>query len=193
MFEDLSFEKERKIRGDLTLAFRQSIDNCMGKLRFSMDEEITQEIRERIAAFLIAELVNEMPVVPYLSVWQEGSAEIFHAYMSPKIKQLCGYSPSELAQIGYNNIVRGDIIRFFRQQDGTSEAEKSISEARQKRVTGFMDTRSWEGCYKIEKKNGQQAWVIDRATITRFRNIIKGNIICLSSGILLETTELIET
>jgi len=35
-------------------------------------------------------------------------------------------------------------------------------------------------------------WVIDRSTNTRFRNTVKNNIICLSSGLLLETTELFE-
>jgi hypothetical protein len=120
-----------------------------------MDPEIDQQLRERIAAPIFDEAVNELPAVPYLAVWEGGAGEIAHAYMSPKIETLCGYSPRELAERGYINIVGDDIISFFRDED-------------------------------------TYAWVIDRSVITRFRNACRGNVICLSSGILLESTELLE-
>jgi hypothetical protein len=186
------FESVQKIRQDLTALFHQAIDESLSVLKVTMDGEIEQEIRERIAVLMFDGMVNDMPMVPYLAVWEDGADDIVHAYMSPKIETLCEYTPRELQGIGYINIVRGDIISFYREISGVEEKVNPISEAREKRVAGFLENRNWEGCYKIEKKGGQPAWVIDRCTITRFRNTVKGNIICLSGGILQETTELLE-
>ncbi len=190
MLEDSTFESVQKIRGDLIVIFRQVVDKSLARLKIKMDEEIEEELRERIAVLIFNELVNDMPITSYLAVWEDGAAEIVHAYLSPRFEILSGYSSLEIEEIGYHNLVRGDIIRFYREESGVEERVKPISEAKRKRINGFMDSRKWEGCYRIEKKNGKQAWVIDRSTITRFRNTLKDNIICLSSGILLETTEL---
>lgn len=180
------------LRIDLTMLFQQSIDDSLSALKIKMDWEIEQEIRERISVLIFDEIVNDMPMVPYLAVWEDGANEIVHAYMSPKIESLCEYTPRELKQTGFINIVRGDILSFYRENSSVEEKVNRLAEAKEKRVAGFLENRNWEGCYKIEKKGGQLAWVIDRSTITRFRNTINGKIICLSSGILLETTELLE-
>jgi len=177
---------------DLTALFQPTIASSMSALKIEMDREIEQEIRERIAVLIFDEIVNDIPMVPYLAVWEDGANEIIHAYMSPKMEVLCDYTPEELQRIGYINIVRGDIISFYREESGVEERVNPIAEAKQKRVAGFLENKNWEGCYRIEKKGGTLAWVIDRSTITRFRNTVKNNIICLSSGILLETTELLE-
>ncbi|GEM_PF-2515772 len=192
MPDEMAQVAEQKIREDLTFLLRHTIEKSMAGIRLTMDEEIDQEIRQRIAVLVFDEMVNEIPIVPYLAVWEDGSAAITHAYMSPKVKDLCGYGPEELARTGYGSIVRGDIIRFYREQNGRAENVKSLTDARQKRISGFLDSRRWEGCYKIEKKDGRTAWVIDRATITRFRNTLNDRIICLSSGVLIETTELLD-
>jgi PAS domain-containing protein len=186
------YGEAQNIRMDLTALFQSAIAESMSALGISMDREIEQEIRERIAVLIFDEIVNDMPMVPYLAVWEDGANEITHAYMSPKIEALCDYTPQELQRIGYIHIVRGDIISFYRERSGVEENVNPISEAKQKRVTGFLENKNWEGCYRIEKKDGKLAWVIDRSTITRFRNTVKNNIICLSAGILLETTELLE-
>lgn len=164
----------------------------MSAITIEMDSEIEQEIRERIAVLIFDELVNDMPMVPYLAVWEEGASHIAHAYMSPKIEALCEYTPDELCDVGYINIVGGDIISFYREDSGIEENINAIAEAQEKRVAGLLENRNWEGCYCVSKKSGQHAWVIDRSTITRFRNTAKDNIICLSNGILMETTELLE-
>jgi hypothetical protein len=191
--QDISvFEAAQFIRQDLVKIFHSTIESSISTLKIRMDPEIEQEIRERIAASMFDEMVNDEPMVPYLAVWEDGADKIAHAYMSPKIENLCGYTPQELAQIGYINIVRGDIISFYREENGIEEKVNPIREAQAKRVAGFLENRNWEGCYKIQKKSGAHAWVIDRATITRFRNTVSGSIICLSAGILLETTELLE-
>jgi hypothetical protein len=186
------YEEAQNIRMNLTALFKPAIANSMSALKIEMDQEIEQEIRERIAVLIFDEMVNDIPMVPYLAVWEDGANEIIHAYMSPKVESLCDYTPQELQRIGYINIVRGDIISFYREKSGIEENVDPISEAKQKRVAGFLENKNWEGCYRIEKKAGTPAWVIDRSTITRFRNTVKDNIICLSSGILLETTELLE-
>lgn len=182
----------QKIRIDLAALFHQHIDDTISALNIKMDQEIEQEIRERAAVLIFDELVNEMPVAPYLAVWEEGATDIDHVYMSPKIEALCGYTPQELQQTGYVHIVRGDIISFYREDKQVEETVNPILEAKEKRVAGFLENRYWEGVYQIEKKDGCLVWVIDRSAITRFRNTMTDTIICLSSGILLETTELLE-
>jgi PAS domain-containing protein len=182
----------RTLRNDLSARFETAIDVGMSALRIIMDREIEQEIRERIAVLIFDEIVNDMPMVPYLALWEEGAKEIVHAYMSPKIEAISDYTPEEIQRMGFINMVRGDIISFYREKNSVEEKVNPIAEAKEKRMAGFLENKNWEGCYKIEKKNGQSAWVIDRSTITRFRNTVMNNIICLSSGILLETTELLE-
>jgi PAS domain-containing protein len=192
MLEHQIFETAQTIRQDLAKLFQKTIEVSMSALTLKMDQEIDQEIRERIAVLMFDEMVNAMPVVPYLAVWVDGAKDIAHAYMSPKIEMLSGYTPHELADIGYVTIVRGDILSYYRESMQIEEQVSGISEAQQKRVAGFLENRNWEGCYKVRKKDGQAAWVIDRSTITRFRNSIDNNLICLSNGILLESTELLE-
>lgn len=192
MLDDSTFATAQKIRQDMAGLFQESIDRSMSGITIEMDSEIEQEIRERIAVLIFDELVNDMPMVPYLAVWEEGASYIAHAYMSPKIEALCEYTPDELCDVGYINIVGGDIISFYREDSGVEENVNAIAEAQEKRVAGLLENRNWEGCYRVRKKSGQHAWVIDRSTITRFRNTAKDNIICLSNGILMETTELLE-
>ena len=187
-----SFEAAQKIRADLAALFHQKIGESISGLDIEMDPEIEQEIRERIAVLIFDEMVNDMPMVPYLAVWEDGASHIAHAYMSPKIETICEYSPIELLKVGFINIVGGDIISFYREESGIEENVNAIAEAQEKRVAGYLENRNWEGCYKVRKKSGQHAWVIDRSTITRFRNFINDNVICLSNGILMETTELLE-
>jgi hypothetical protein len=186
------FEAAQFLRQDLAKLFHPKIEPGMAQLNVRMDPEIEQEIRERIAVLILDEMVNDMPMVPYLAVWQDGATEIAHAYMSPKLENLSGYTAQELSRIGYINIVTGDIISFYREGSGIEEKVNPVREIKEKRVAGYLDNKNWEGCYKVKKKCGKHAWVIDRATITRFRNTVNNNIICLSGGILLETTELLE-
>ncbi len=192
MLDNSTFATAQKIRQDMAGLFRDAIDRSMSALAIEMDAEIEQEIRERIAVLIFDEMVNDMPMVPYLAVWEEGATDIAHAYMSPKIEELCEYTPDELLDVGYVNIVGGNIISFYREESGVEENVNAIAEAQEKRVSGLLENRNWEGCYMVRKKSSQHAWVIDRSTITRFRNTVRDNVICLSNGILMETTELFE-
>ncbi|MFO7964282.1 MAG: hypothetical protein R6U50_10210 [Desulfobacterales bacterium] len=182
----------QNIRKDLIRLCHPQIDHCITALKLEMDDEISEEIRERIAVMMFNEMVNDMPMVSYVTVWEDGAAEIAHAYMSPSIESISGYTPQELVEIGYKNIVRGDILQFNRDIAGVEENVNPVSEARKKRVGGFLENRSWEGCYQIMRKGGRMVWVVDRSLITRFRNTVNGNIVCLACGILLESTELFE-
>ncbi|MDA8138651.1 MAG: hypothetical protein M0036_08350 [Desulfobacteraceae bacterium] len=190
--ERSSFEAAQRIQSELAEFFRPEIEAGMALIKMEMDPEIETEIRERIAVMMFDELVNDLPMVPYLAVWEDGNNEILHAYMSPKIEALCEYSPQELLKVGYINIVKGNIISFYRETSGVEEKITPVAEVKANRVAGFLENRNWEGCYRIEKKNGEQVWVIDRSAITRFRNSVNNNVICVSAGILLETTELFE-
>ena len=192
MFTDSMLAEARNVRIDLMAMFQPIIDDNLSALKIDLDWEIEQEIRERVAVLTFDELVNEMPVVPYLAVWEEGAVDIVHVYMSPRIESICDFTPYELQRIGYANIVRGDIISFYRDDKQVEETVDPINDAKQKRVAGFLESRNWEGVYRIEKKDGRMVWVIDRSTITRFRNTVANSIVCLSSGILIKTTELLE-
>ena len=191
MSEDYSFEAAGKVVLNLARLFQKAIDRNIAGLKIKMDPEIEQEIRERIAVLMFNDKANDQPVVSYLAVWEEGDDEIAHAYLSPKIETLCEFTPSELMQIGYNTIVMGNIISFYDEINGMEEQVNPVSEVRKKRVAGFLENRTWEGCYLIETKSERLVWVIDKSSITRYRNNIKGNIICLSGGILLESTGLL--
>jgi hypothetical protein len=190
--ERTSFESAQRIQSELAAFLRPEIEAGMAVINMEMDPEIVAEIRERIAVMMFDELVNDLPMVPYLAVWKDGANEILHAYMSPKIEALCEYTPQELLKVGYINIVKGNIISFYREKTGVEERVTPVAEVQANRVAGFLENRNWEGCYRIEKKNGGQVWVIDRSVITRFRNSVLNNVICISAGILLETTELFE-
>lgn len=186
------FASPQQVRQALVEHYRAAIDAGMAAVHIDMDQEIDQEIRERIAVLMLDEAVNDLPAVPYIAVWEGGADEIAHAYMSPQIESLCGYSPQELATIGYINIVGGDILSFYRDEDTVEEKIDPLADAQKRRILGFMDNRHWEGCYKVKCKDGRFAWVIDRAAITRFRNTKRDAILCLSGGILMESTELLE-
>ena len=184
------FEGVEKARKDLAELFQNTIALSMSVVDMEMDEEIQREVRERVAVLLLDEMVNDMPVAPYLAIWEDEADEIYHAFMSPRIETICGYSPEELMDVGFKNIVNGDVISFYRGQNVVEKKVNPISELREKRVAGFLESRHWDGCYQIKHKGGKRVWVIDRCAITRFRNTVRGNILCLSGGILLETTEL---
>ncbi len=192
MFSDSMVAEARNIRIDLATLFHDTIHENLAALKIELDWEIDQEIRERVAVLIFDELVNEMPVVPYLAVWEDGAADIVHVHMSPRIESVCGFTPRELQRIGFATVVRGDIISFYRDDRQVEETVDPVKDARQKRMGGFLESRNWEGVYRIEKKDGGMVWVIDRSTITRFRNTVGNSIVCLSSGILMETTELLE-
>lgn len=181
-----------RARETLTELFDEKLTRNLSTLNIDMDEEIHQEMKERVAALMFDELVNDIPVVPYLAVWVDGSKEIAHLYMSPKIENLLGYSTEELKRIGFSNIVGDDIFSFYREKNRVEEKVSSVKEVQKKRERGFLGNRQWEGFYKVRRTDGRYVWVIDRSTITKFRNSIEDNIICLSGGILLETTELMD-
>ena len=186
------FETTRKVRKELVWMFYPAIESNMKAIQIKIDKEIEEELRERMAATIFNEMVNDMPTVPYFAVWEDGADDIFHAYMSPKIETICQYTPGELMKIGYGRIVKGDIISYYREKSSVQENVSPISKAREKRISGFLENRNWEGCYKVEKKDGALVWIIDRSIITRFRNTLSGNILCLSGGTLLEASELFE-
>jgi len=142
MFENSIFEAAQKIRQDLATLFHPAIDSTLSAVKVEMDQEIEQEIRERIAASMFDELVNDVPMVPYLAVWEDGANKIAHAYMSPKIETITEYTPEELLQIGYINIVRGNIISFYREKSGVEENVNPIAVAQEKRVAGFLENRN---------------------------------------------------
>lgn len=186
------FDPTQQARQALVEHYRADIDAGMAAVHLEMDQEIEQEIRGRIAVLMFNEAVNDLPGVPYIAVWEGGADEIAHAYLSPKIESLCGYSPHELASIGYINIVGGDILSFYRDEGTVEEKVDPLADAQKRRILGFMDNRHWEGCYKVNCKDGRFVWVIDRAAITRFRNTKRDAILCLSGGMLMESTELLE-
>ncbi len=161
-------------------------------MKIEIDQEILQELKERIGLLMLNEIVDDTPVTPYVSVWEDGRREIFHAYLSPRIQGLSGYSAEEVRAIGYRSMVGEEILSYFKEDNGIKESVIPTDDAMEKRKMGFLGNRVWEGYYKIEKKDGAFIWVIDKATITRYRNTRNNNIVCISSGHLLETTGILD-
>ncbi len=185
-------EKAWRIRGRLAELFEEKIDDILSTLKMEIDQEILQELKERIGVLMLSEIVDDTPVTPYVSMWEEGRREIFHAYLSPRIQELLGYSVEEVRTIGYRNMVGEEILSYFKEENGIREKVIPTGDAMEKRKMGFLGNRVWEGYYKIEKKDGAFIWVIDKATITRYRNTKKHNIVCVSGGQLLETTGILD-
>ena len=111
----------RKIRGELAGILDKSLTSTVSSLELEIDKEINQELKERIVVLILNEAVNDMPIINYIAVWEDGSEEIRHIYMSPKIEDLLGYSPDQLKEIGFRNIAGGKILSFFREQDHVEE------------------------------------------------------------------------
>ncbi len=180
-----------QVRTQLAKLLAETVNRFLSKLTLEIDKEIITELEERIAALMFNEQVNDTPAVQYLAVWEDGCKEITHLYMSPKIKELLGYSAEELGRIGYDNIVGSDILSFYKDKDHVEEKIIPVPIAKEKRKAGFLGNRKWEGFYKLTKKDGTEIWVIDKAVIIKFRNNIKKNVICVSGGLLLETTHVL--
>ncbi len=192
MRERIIREKAWKIRAELAELFEEKIEEMLSTLEMDVDQEIIRELKERIGVLMLSEIVDDAPVTPYVSMWEEGRREIFHAYLSPRIKKLSGYSVEEVRKIGYRNMVGEEILSYFKEENGIKENVTPTDDAMEKRKMGFLGNRVWEGYYKIERKDGAFIWVIDKATITRYRNTRKHNIVCVSGGHLLETTGILD-
>jgi len=191
---DLKTEKGiQLIRTQLAELLSETVTASLSALTLEMDKEIITELKERIAALVFNEQVNDSQAVHYLAVWEEGCKEIAHLYMSPKIRELSGYSAEELGSIGYAGIVGRNILSFYRDKDHFEEKIIPVPVAKEKRKAGFLGNRNWEGFYKLKKKDGTDIWVIDKAVITQLRNNLKKNVICVSGGLLLETTPVLDS
>jgi PAS domain-containing protein len=190
---DLEIKKGlQQVRVQLVEVLTETVNASLATLTLEIDEEILTELKERIAALVFSEQVNDSPAVQYLAVWEDGCKEIRHLYMSPNIKELLGYSAEELGSIGYGSIVGADILSFYQDKDNVQEKIIPVSMAQEKRKEGFIGNRNWEGYYKLRKKSGKDIWVIDKAVITKFRNTLNKKVICVSGGLLLETTQVLD-
>ena len=90
---DLKTEKGiHLIRTQLAELLAETVNRSLSALTLEMDKEIITELKERIAALVFNEQINDSQAVHYLAVWEEGCKEIAHLYMSPKIMELSGYS-----------------------------------------------------------------------------------------------------
>lgn len=190
---DLKIEKGiQQVRVQLAKVFAETVNRFLSALTLKVDKEIIAELQEKIATLMFSEQVNDLQVVQYLAVWEDGCKEITHLYMSPKIKELTGYTAGELGSIGYASIVGSDILSFYQDKGHFEEKIIPVHIAKEKRRAGFLGNRDWEGFYKLKKKDGTDIWVIDKAVITKFRNNLKKNVICVSGGLLLETTHILD-
>lgn len=181
----------QQVKTQLTALFDETVDAALSSLAIALDPEIILELKERIAALIFSEHVNDIPVTQYLALWEDGCDEITHLYMSPKIQEILGYTAEELARIGFGSIVGKEIMSFYRDRDHVEEKITPVPEAQARRTAGFLGNSNWEGIYKLRKKNGTDIWVVDKAVITQFRNTLKDNVVCISAGLLLETTDLL--
>ena len=54
----------------------------------------------------------------------------------------------------------------------------------------YLGSRQWEGFYRVKKKNGDSIWVMDKSVLTKYINSKRNNVVYVSEGILLESTQL---
>ena len=139
---------------------------------------------------MLLEKVNDNPDVSYITTWQSGRSEIVQVYMSSQIGKLLGYSPREIEEVPYRELVGDEIITYAREQRDFKEETVPWEEAREARKDEFLGSRQWEGFYRVKKKNGESIWVMDKSVLTRYINSEGNNVVYVSEGILLESTQL---
>jgi hypothetical protein len=189
----LGLDDSPEIRGlvdDAIRVFGDEIEPMLAGLIAEIDEEILQLLTQKISVLMLHDRVNDNPDVPYVTIWQSGQTGITQVYMSPKLSKLLGYSPSELGGISYGELVGDKIISYFEEQHEFREETLQKDAARTAREEEYLGNRQWEGFYQIKKKDGTFIWVMDRSTLTGYINTKRDNVVYVSEGILLESTEM---
>jgi hypothetical protein len=184
--------EEANLIEETVKTFQTSVNAEMAYIRFPVDEEILEILKEKIAVLCLHARVNANPNVPYISVWESGKSEIVLVYMSPKIETLLGFTPEEIKNIGFGNMVGDHIVRFFEEADKIEETTVSKQFAREARRQEFIGSHEWSAFYKIQRKSGDHIWVADRTMITRYANTSGDNIVYISEGILFDSTDMMK-
>jgi PAS domain-containing protein len=182
--------KIRKLVDDAVAIFGDQIAPMLTPLKTEIDEEIIRLLTEKIAALMFHDRVNDNPDISYITIWQGGKSEINQVYMSPKIGKLLGYSPPEIEAVSFKELVGDEIITYVREQRDFKEETVPREEARAARREEYLGNRQWEGFYRIKKKNGDSIWVMDKSILTKYINAKGDNVVYVSEGILLESTQL---
>ena len=185
-------ENVRKVVAHAVEVFNDRIDQNMAVLASQVDEEIIRMLSEKISVLMLADLVNDTPEVPYISVWQGGQTAINQVYMSPKIVDLLGYTADEVKEIEFANLVGDQIVNCF-EEEALYECRTVTKEKVAKdRKEEFLGNRLWKGFYRVKQKDGGPVWVMDKAALTKFVNEKGDNVVYVSEGILLEAGELMD-
>jgi hypothetical protein len=182
--------KIRKLVDDAIDMFNDQIEPIMMPLKKEIDEEIIQLLTRKIAVLMLRDRVSDHPDVSYITIWQGGQSEIIQVYMSPKIGKLLGYSSQELEEVPYSALVGDEIITYVEEQRDFKEETIPRDEARAARREEYLGNRQWEGFYQVRKKNGDSIWVLDKSVLTKYINSKGDNVVYVSEGILLESTQL---
>jgi len=182
--------KIRKLVDDAVDIFDDQIEPMLTPLKTEIDEEIIRLLTEKIAVLMLHDRVNDNPDVSYITIWQGGQSEIIQVYMSPKIGKLLGYSPPEIEEVPYRELVGDEIITYVSEQRDFKEETVPREEARAARREEYLGSRQWEGFYRVKKKNGDSIWVMDKSILTKYINSKGDNVVYVSEGILLESTQL---
>lgn len=182
--------KIRKLVDDAVDIFDDQIEPMLIPLKTEVDEEIIRLLTEKIAVLMLHDRVNDNPAVSYITVWQGGQSEIIQVYMSPQIGKLLGYSPQEIEMMPFRELVGDEIVTYVREQRDFKEETVPKEEAREARREEYLGSRQWEGFYQVKKKNSDSIWVMDKSVLTKYINSKGDNVVYVSEGILLESTQL---
>ncbi len=172
--------------------FRDRIDGELARLCAGIDAEILEMLAGKMAVLMLADLVNDTPEVPYISVWHSGRAEIRQIYIGPRVIDLLGYSCEEIGRIGFANLAGDRIVNCFEERDGLACRTVTKKRVARERRDEFLGNRVWKGFYRLKTKGGGTVWVMDTAVLTKFVNESGGDVVYVSEGILVEAGEIME-
>jgi signal transduction histidine kinase/DNA-binding response OmpR family regulator len=153
----------------------------------ALKAHVTENIR-RLAAFD----KTSMPVIPYLSAWQEQENTMWYEFAGNRFSDLMGCPAADLADVFRQCIVERRVYDY----QGENHTRINQQTLRQSELPGFRKGLREQGekrghveaIYKVQLPNGEVAWLKDQATVTAF----KQDQVHVSSGCLTLVTKEME-
>ena len=158
-----------------------------GNYSHALKKHITEHIHQ-LAAFE----KTAIPVIPYVSAWQEQENAMWYEFADRRFLDLMGCPPESLADVFRQCIMERRVYDY----QGESHTRINQQTLRQPELTGFRKGLREQGekkghveaIYKVQISGGEVVWLKDQATVMAF----KQDRVHVSSGCLTLVTKEME-